>query len=193
MQWYENSWAVFDTETTGFNSTARILELGIVTFERGHVVNRWSSLFNPPDVDWNHPDVASALKVNGIKREDLAHAPRFEDKIPELLVQLDADVWVAHNFKFDARMLRQELERSRMTARVPTFPICTLEIARRLMNGVKGNTLADVAARFGVTPAGAHRAVADAETTGRVLVHMVRDGYVPTTNAEMQRLCTKKS
>ena len=40
MKWYEQSWSVFDCETTGFRKSSRIIELGVVTFERGIAVYR---------------------------------------------------------------------------------------------------------------------------------------------------------
>ena len=188
MKWYEQSWSVFDTETSGFKKTSRILELGVVTFERGVVVRRWSSLFCPLDMDWNDTDVQSAFKVNGLSREQLEGQPRFEDVLPQLLVELDAPVWVAHNITFDERMLVQELNRCSAKYRAPEFRICTLDLARKY-HPAPGNKLAEVAPRFGVELNGAHRAVADAEACGYILAAMVRGGHVPTDDAAMQRLC----
>lgn len=190
MRWYEKSWAVFDTETTGMGRDARIIELGIVTFEGGRIVQRWSSLFNPPGTDWEHPDVVKALAVNGITREQLQDAPTFEAKLPELLVQFDASVWVAHNISFDSRMLLQEFNRCNAKYRAPEFRVCTLDLARKY-HPAPGNKLAEVASRFDVTLNGAHRAVADAEACGYILAAMVRGGHVPADDAAMQRLCSE--
>ena len=189
MGWHERSWAVLDTETSGFKSTARILELGVVAFEMGRPVRRWSSLVCPPDLEWDHPDVVGAFKVNGLSKEKLQGAPRFEDVVHQLLVELDAAVWVAHNHAFDQRMLMQEFTRCQITPRVPDFRICTLDLARKFVNGATGNKLEEVAARFGVPLTGAHRAVADAEACGNILAAMVRGGYVPTDDMAMQQLC----
>ena len=190
MRWDETSWSVFDTETSGMQSSARILELGVVTFERGRVVRRWSSLFCPPDIDWQHPDVLKALSVNRLTREQLQGQPRFEDVLPQILVELSTDVWVAHNFSFDQRMLSYELQRLQMELPLPKFRICTLDISRKL-NRIAGNKLEEVARRFSVSLVGAHRAVADAEACGNILSAMVQGGYVPTDDVAMQRLCSE--
>jgi DNA polymerase-3 subunit epsilon len=190
MRWFEQSWAAWDVESTGFKKSSRIIELGVVTFERGIAVRRWSSLFCPSDVDWNDQDVQGALKVNGITREQLQGQPTFQDMLPQLLVELDAPVWVSHNFSFDERMLLQEFNRCNAKYRAPEFRICTLDLARKY-HPTPGNKLAEVAPRFGVTLSGAHRAVADAEACGYILAAMVRGGHVPADDAAMQRLCSE--
>jgi DNA polymerase III epsilon subunit family exonuclease len=189
MSWHERSWSVFDTETTGFRSNARVVELGVVIFEMGRPVRRWSSLLCPPDLEWDSPDVLAAFKVNGLSREKLQGAPRFEDVVHQLLVEFDSDVWVAHNYSFDQRMLSQEFTRCKVSTRAPAFRICTLDLARKFVNYSPGNKLEEVASRFGVTLSGAHRAVADAEACGQVLTAMVRGGYVPTDDMAMQQMC----
>ena len=190
MKWYERPWVAWDTETSGMNSEARVIELGIVTFERGVPVRRWSSLFNPPGLDWSHPDVVAATAVNKITREEVQGAPRFEDVLPQIMLEFTADVWVGHNQVFDARMLSYELQRAGTHLPEPEFRVCTLALARRQRRGAYGgNKLHEVAARFGVPLDGAHRAVADAEATGRILAKMVRDGHVPSEDDAMKRLC----
>jgi ATP-dependent DNA helicase DinG len=182
---WSRSFLAFDTETTGFGPTARILELGIVVFEDGELVHQWSQLFEPQGVDWGNEKVAEALAVNKITRAELAGKPTFEQKIADILFELSsADVWVAHNAAFDAQMLQQEIVRTRGKLALPSLLVDTMTLSG-YMSIEQGHKLAEVAARYNIRQNGAHRAVADAETCGRILQAMVQTGKLPSDQAEM--------
>lgn len=185
---WTDSWAAFDTETSGVGTAARILEVGVVTFEGGQPVREWSQLICPPDVDWNDPKVQEALAVNKLTADLLHGRPTFEQILPDLLVELSHDVLVAHNADFDMRMIAQELQRLSRPALSPRLLICTLNLASHQRGQVKGNKLGDVAARYNVPQNGAHRAVVDAATCGLVLTAMLRAGHVPGEDAAMSEL-----
>ena len=40
----EIEYVAFDVETTGFNKTDRIVEIGFVVFKNGHVLEEWTSM-----------------------------------------------------------------------------------------------------------------------------------------------------
>ena len=162
------------------NQYARILELGLVYFEHGQPVDRWSTFLNPWDLDWNHPDVKEALAVNQITKEMCAGAPEFKDVLPELLSRLEENVWVAHNLAFDKRMILQEFKRIDFTwGYQPQLEICTMCTGFRLHPGEKPHTLEATANRWGVPQAGAHRAEVDALTAGQILNRMLESGRLP--------------
>lgn len=169
-------------------STARVLEVGVVTFEGGRPVREWSALICPPDLDFTDSKVQEALAVNKLTRELLQGRLTFEQILPDLLVELSHDVLVAHNMDFDLRMLSQELKRLSRPALVPRLPICTLDLASHLSGKPKGNKLGDVATRYNIPQNGAHRAVADATVCGLVLAAMLRAGHVPGEDVAMSEL-----
>jgi DNA polymerase-3 subunit epsilon len=185
VSWFDE-FVAWDTETTGFGADARILEIGAVVFANGEPVHEWSQLLCPEGVDWESKHVQEALAVNGIKREELAGKPRFNQILPDLLLEFEFATWVAHNSEFDERMLRQELVRAGVVPGVlgPKMPVCTKQLSSYLTND-KGHRLQDVAPRYGVPYADAHRAVADARMCGQVLCAMYKSGKLPSDPAEM--------
>jgi DNA polymerase III epsilon subunit family exonuclease len=172
---WRDSWVAFDTETTGLNKFARVLEIGIVYFEHGEVADTWSTFLNPPDLDWNHPEVLEALKVNGLSKKDVAGAPQFHEIVGELTERLHTDVWVGHNLEFDVRMLSQEFERiQRPWDFRPPVSLCTQRLSYRLHPQEKSHKLVHTAERWQVEQPSAHRAVVDATTCGKVLAKMLQ-------------------
>lgn len=183
---WNSSWIAFDTETTGLSKLARVLEMGIVYFENGVPVEKWSTFLNPPDLDWNHPNVLDALKVNGLSKADVVGAPRFEEIATSILEHLEENVWVGHNIEFDIRMLQQECERAGIEWKFqPGVQLCTQRLSYKLSPNEKSHRLGEVAPRWGVTPAGAHRAIVDADTCGRVLQKMFEKELLPIEEGPM--------
>ena len=189
MTW-NDSWVAFDTETTGLDGRARIVEVAAVVFEGGVPVHEWSQLLCPEDVDWDNADVRKALEINRIDRKDLQGRPTFSQVLPDLLMEFSHDVWVAHNASFDMRMIGQELQRLNRPALSPKMLICTLELARHF--GGATNKLNEVAARFRIAMEDAHRAAVDARTCGLILNAMLLEGRVPREDVAMAEL-TKKA
>ena len=187
---YFSEYVAWDTETSGLGPDARILEIGIVTFNHGEVVHEWSQLFCPQNVDWAHPSVQKALEVNGIKREDLEGQPTFESKLSEMLLEFSTDVWVAHNAAFDARMLTQEFDRLHRPHAAPPMLVCTM-LAAAYTSNERRNKLQDVATRFHVKQEDAHRAVVDATVCGRVFWEMLRQKIVPDSEEGMHEFMLK--
>lgn len=188
---WSDGWVTFDTETTGLDSSARIVEVACVTFEKGEVVREWTQLVRPEDVDWANPNVKKAMEVNRIELQVLRDAPTFAQVLGDLLVELSHPIWVAHNASFDVRMMNQELQRLGRPALTPQFLICTKNLASQLNNTTAGNRLTDVACRYNVLQEGAHRAAADAITCGRVLARMHAQGYLPPEDEAMRALCAR--
>lgn len=190
MSWW-NSWVVIDTETSGLDSTARVLEVAAVVFEQGVVVREWSALINPPGFDWDDPKIEKALAVNKLTRDVCAGKPSFAQILSDLLVELSHDVIVGHNLEFDLRLLGQELALLGRPPVVPRLAICTKNLASSLNNTSTGNRLTDVACRYNVLQEGAHRAAADAITCGRILARMHAQGHLPTDDEEMKVFCMR--
>lgn len=171
-RWYDK-FIAFDTETTGFGKNARILELAILTYENGVCTDRWSTLFNPPDVDWNNPDVQKALSINKITREDLEGCPTFHDYLDVITNLLNStNNWCAHNLPFDVRMLQQEFEREGCLFGYQYRSMDTMILDVIHNPCTKGRKLFEVADRWGVVLDDAHTAEADTQCCGDIFVKM---------------------
>ena len=130
-----SGFAVVDLETTGLGPTQeRILELGIVCLgPSGEVMAEWTSRFNPGGR-------MGATHVHGITAEDVAEAPRFRDRVGEIVGLLRGRVLVAHNAVFDVAFLRAEFDRAGWA--LPEAPaFCTLQASWYYLPDLHGRRL----------------------------------------------------
>ncbi|MGH2857136.1 MAG: exonuclease domain-containing protein, partial [Solirubrobacteraceae bacterium] len=95
-------------------------------------------------------------------------APRLEVVLPSVAELLAGRVMVAHNAPFDVRVLRQAFARIGLDWPDPPV-LCTAALARVLLPLQRRRGLTVLAEALGVEVHAAHRALADAETCGRVL------------------------
>lgn len=156
-----------DTETTGLNNTAQVLEIGLVN-ARGETVYH-TRLKPTVSID---PDAAA---VHGISEDLLADAPSWPDIASLLQQHVGQRPLVIFNREFDMRILRQ-------TAAAHNDPAVWLDsltvyCAMRLAAGYYGPTnrygtisLASAVSQAGLSWIGeAHSAVTDAVMTARVV------------------------
>jgi DNA polymerase-3 subunit epsilon len=103
------------------------------------------------------------------------NSPKYRDVHAEIVDLFDgADVF-AHNLPFDRRFLNQECER--IGAVLSFSGHCTMKMARKVYpqrSGRGAHTLDSMAHLCGVQNPNAHRALADVETTARVLAAFVQ-------------------
>ena len=163
--------AVVDVETTGASPRFgdRVTEVGVARYEGGRLVTRYQRLVDP-----QRRISPGVIALTGITQEMVNGQPTFSDRLGEVVDVLGGAVVVGHNVRFDLGFLAAEFRRAGTTMTnelaVPTSPhvLDTVRIARRRF-GRGGNGLQNLSRRLGVVPTAAHRALADAETTGQVL------------------------
>ena len=166
-----------DTETTGFSSAARIIELAVILWVDGKIERVFDGLFDPSPIDWDAEDVKQAQSVNLIDREQLIGGATFESHANMLdgFFQ-QSPVVVAHNAEFDCRMVRQEMERIGREFR-PERICCTMRLDQRI--SPRPHRLDSCCARWGVELKNAHTAFADAKACGELLLAIQRSGRMP--------------
>jgi DNA polymerase-3 subunit epsilon len=153
-----------DTETNGLGGDAcELVEVGIVLVGGGELHDRWSSLVRP-----SAPLRRSIRRLTGITQEMVDGAPTLEDVLPVLAPMLAGRPLVAHNAPFDRRVLRQAFARIGLAWPEPPV-LCTAALARVLLPLQQERRLGALAAALGIEVDIAHRALADAETCGRIL------------------------
>lgn len=174
----------FDTETTGTGTSARIVELAIVYFTNGEIVEEWSQLFWPDGVDWGDDEVKKAMEINKLTEDELRGKPVFRHVLALIDEKLRGEqVWVAHNTPFDLRMLKQEYDRAGRPMPEPYPALDTMMLDVYCNRYEKSRKLVEVATRWGVPLTTAHRASVDAVTCGRILHTMLKSGRLPDTVA----------
>lgn len=176
--WRELPLVVMDFETTGLDPAAhRVIEVGIVRFERGEVAERWGTLVQP-----GFPIPDEVVGITSITDEMLRDKPTFRDVAWEVYGRLRDRVVVAYNLPFDMGFLRSEFTRAGLST--PEVPgLDPLVWARALIPNARSRKLGALCELLGIDLRQAHRAVDDAEAAGRVLLRLGEK--VPPTLGEL--------
>jgi DNA polymerase-3 subunit epsilon len=156
-----------DTETTGMRPEDghRLVEVAHVAVVDGQLAESWSSLVQP-----GRAIPADATRVHHITDAMVAAAPSAAT-VARALRAACADLpLVLHNAPFDLPFLKA-LFREAGEPPLLNPVIDTLGLARGLP-GSGSNSLGPLAARLGIAPETAHRALGDARTTARVFLHL---------------------
>jgi DNA polymerase-3 subunit epsilon len=152
-----------DTETNGLGrERCELTEVGAVLVGGGELHDRWESL-----VAVSQPLGAGIQRFTGITQAMVAAAPPPAAVLGELAERLRGRVLVAHNARFDERVLRQAFARAGVDWPAPPV-LCTVALARRLAPLQQRRGLAALADGLGIEVGEVHRALPDAETCARV-------------------------
>ena len=164
----DTSVAVVDVETTGASPRFgdRVTEVGIARYEGGELVDEYARLVDP-----QRRISPGVIALTGITQAMVDGQPTFADVLDEVVDKLGAGVVVGHNVRFDLGFIGAEFRRagtSLINELGNPHVLDTVKIARRRF-GRGGNGLQVLSRRLGVQPTAAHRALADAVTTGQTL------------------------
>ncbi len=163
--------AVIDFETTGLSPATggRATEVAAVLVRGGKIVGHYASLMRSGA--WVPPFIEH---LTGISNAMLERAPPAEQVMHEVAAFVGESPLVAHNAAFDRSFWQAELRRAGSVA-AHRFA-CTMLLARRLYPESANHRLGTLAALHGLPVAGrAHRALADADVTAKLLLQMQRD------------------
>ena len=152
----------FETATPHADSPC---ELGIAVVRGGVVREGRNWLIKPRQWPYFSPwNVA----VHGIRPDDVASAPRWDDIWEEVADLLDGSTVVAHNAAFDMTVLRSTLASHGLPH--PAFQyFCSVSMARRVWPGRSSYGLGPMCAFHGI-PLRHHRAGNDAEATAELVL-----------------------
>lgn len=177
--WDHACFLSIDTETTGFSKHDRICEIAIVLSEGPRIIETYHTLVNP-----QRQISDGAMKVHGIKDEDVVDYPTFDQIKDDVLGFLRRDIpWVAHNLAFDARMLSYVIEEDLWPKDVPT--LCTLEYAKKkhpVLRYGAAHKLTDLAGglHLNYDPGMSHNALTDALLLAEIVPVMMRGQSLDT-------------
>jgi DNA polymerase-3 subunit epsilon len=152
-------YAILDIETTGgkYNEEG-ITEIAIYRFDGHKIVDQFSSLVNPErDIQ---PFV---VNLTGINNKMLRHAPKFYEVAKRIIEITNDCTIVAHNAKFDNRILTTEFDRLGYEFDLNT--LCTVELAKKLIPDLPSYSLGKLVKTLGIPMSDRHRAQGDAKAT----------------------------
>lgn len=166
--------AFVDVETTGASAEwgDRVIEIGIVRMVGGQVVAEMQELIDP-----QRRIGAGITILTGISQAMVDGRPTFDTLAGRMLELMNGAAVIGHNVRFDLSFLLREFRRAQIDLpqhlgqTTPVFD--TVRIARRRF-GQGGNGLQRLAARLGLAPPIAHRALADAQTTAGVFDRLMQ-------------------
>ena len=168
-------YTIIDIETTGgkFNEE-KITEIAIFKlFKNGDVI-KYHKLINPQKKI--QPFVE---KLTGLNNKMLENKPVFSKIASEINTFTKECIFVAHNVKFDYRVLKKEF--SRIGIRFQRDLLCTIELSKVVFPEMKSYSLGKLVSNLGIEIKNRHRADGDAEATLNLFIML-------TNNIERDKL-----
>ncbi len=161
----EDTYVVFDIETTGFSSkNDKIIEIGAVKIKGLEIVDRFSEFVNP-----KVPIPAHIVELTNIT-DDMVKDSDTIDKVLEKFIDFVGDsVVVAHNAAFDVSFIKKNCADLGMN--FTNSVLDTVPLARFLYPELKKYKLNIIAKHLGISLENHHRAVDDAKATADILLH----------------------
>ncbi len=160
----DDSFVVFDLETTGFSSVQnKIIEIGAVKVEKGSITQRFSSFVNPQT-----PIPFEIEQLTGIRDDMVLDAPVIEEILPQFMEFCEGSILVAHNAGFDVGFIEENCKRQGIAHDFTVMD--TVALARVLLPNLSRYKLDNVAKALGVSLENHHRAVDDAGCTAEIFV-----------------------
>ena len=152
-------YAILDIETTGgkYNEEG-ITEIAIYRFDGHKIVDQFCSLVNP-----ERSIQPFVVNLTGINNNMLRNAPKFYEVAKRIIEITNGCTLVAHNAKFDNRILTTEFDRLGYEFDLNT--LCTVELAKNLIPDLPSYSLGKLVRTLGIPLSDRHRAQGDAKAT----------------------------
>ncbi len=157
-----------DIETTGLNHEKdEIIEVAAIKFEKGAAIEKYESFIKPKK------DLPKFIQyLTHISPAQLKNAPPAGVVLKELRSFIGDSTIVGHNIGFDTGFINQNL------IRTGELPLAnrnwdTADLSRIYFPFTSDHKLSTMVDEFGIVLENAHRANADAEATGILLIKMV--------------------
>ncbi|PTM07034.1 MAG: exonuclease [Bacteroidetes bacterium] len=152
-------YAILDIETTGgkYNEEG-ITEIAIYKFDGHKVVDQFISLINP-----EREIQPFVVNLTGINSNMLRNAPKFYEVAKRIVEITENCIVVAHNAKFDNRILKTEFKRLGFEFKKRT--LCTVELSKQLIPDQASYSLGKLTRSLGIPVSDRHRASGDALAT----------------------------
>ena len=167
-----NTYVVFDTETTGFNAGGadQMIEIGAVKIQNGDIIDRFDELIDPGR---HIPDKITELTCI---TDEMVKGKDNEEVVTKKFLEWTGSLpMVAHNAKFDISFIEMAMKKYNLGTFNNTV-IDTLELSRTLDQGYARHGLSALVKRYNVPweEDAHHRADYDAEGTALVFHKMLK-------------------
>ena len=187
----DNTFVVFDVETTGFNAGGgdSIIEIGAVKIHNGEIIDRFDELINP-----GRKLPQKIIEITSITDDMLKDKDTEENAVKRFIDWFSDLPLVAHNAKFDISFLEMAMTKYNLGNLNNTI-VDTLELSRTLDNNYARHGLSALVKRYNVPwdETAHHRADYDAEGTALVFHKMLKklDGLNLEKMTDLNKLVSK--
>ena len=175
---YDETYVIFDTETTGFNPGLHdtMIEIGAVKMKDGAVIESFDELINPGVlID------SEITELTGITNNMVRDCPNEEEVVRKFKEWIGDYPLVAHNARFDINMLEMAYHKYNLGTLDNTV-LDTMIISQIINKDLKRHNLSSLTKNYGITFSESdgsesghhHRADYDAEFTGYVFFKMLK-------------------
>ncbi len=162
----DDSFVVFDLETTGFSpESSKIIEIGAVKVCGGKIVGRFSTFVNP-----KIPIPLRIEQLTGINDSMVMDYRTIDMILPEFLEFCEDSVLVAHNADFDYSFIKKNA--ADLGSDYEKTVVDTVSLSRFLIPRLSRFKLDTVAKHLCVYLGSHHRAVDDAEATAGIFIKL---------------------
>ncbi|MBR1599030.1 MAG: PolC-type DNA polymerase III [Lachnospiraceae bacterium] len=163
----DDSYVVFDIETTGLNKQlCKIIEIGAVKIAGGEIVDRFSEFVNPEE-----PIPYKITELTSITDEMVIDAPNIDVILPRFLEFIGDSSVVAHNAQFDTSFIRKFADERGLATDYSILDTMTLGYV--LCPELGKYTLDRLCKYLGIKLEHHHRAVDDAEATAHIFLRFI--------------------
>jgi DNA polymerase III subunit epsilon len=153
--WLDNGALFLDTETTGVDESAEIIEIAVIDKEGWPV---YETLVRP-----QVPITPKLTALHGISNAMVAEAPQFWEIYGDLCRKLEGRLLIAYGADFDSRLIRQTCELYKLKNLSCRWG-CAMQIYQDHIGQTKRMKLSVAAEQCRIYNKKAHRARNDAET-----------------------------
>lgn len=164
---FEDTFVVFDIETTGLNSnTDEIIEIGAVKLKGGKILENFHSY-----VYTDHTITPFITNLTGISRQTIIDAPKMDTVLNNFMDFCGDCTLAAHNSKFDMSFVSNAANKYG----VGFEPACvdTLALSRAVLPKMRSYKLNMICKKLGINLDNHHTALADSTATAKVLAHLL--------------------
>jgi DNA polymerase-3 subunit epsilon len=158
-----------DTETTGLDSQAEIVEICILEKDGSVLLDTLVKPYRKIPLD--------VIKIHGITNDMVAHSPGWLDVWPLVQAALAGRYIGVYNADFDIRMLEQTNRASGIQWNSRDFCFfCIMKLYAQFLGTSRWQTLEAAGRQCGLALPNAHRALADTRLAREVFAHIAGQG-----------------
>lgn len=165
---FEGTYVVFDLETTGLEAhKEEIIEIGACKIVDGRIDEIFATFVKPS----KHIS-KEITDLTGIDDDLVKDAPTINYVMPDFYKFCHGATLVAHNIAFDISFIHNMSKKLSYNFDHPQMD--TMEMARKIIPGLKNYKLGTIVDYLGIVLDNAHRAVNDATATAKAFIKLMQ-------------------